>query len=149
VSAILEQLELNKTFFAQLVTFTILFFVLSRVYFRPFMKLIAVRHARTVQDKEAAEKLRAQAESKLADYKNQLSSARAAARKEYEAVLDEAKKQESTILAAAREEAKKITQATAEQIAQQRVVASRHLDGEVERLAQVVSDRLLSRKGSE
>jgi F-type H+-transporting ATPase subunit b len=146
VSAILDQLEINSTFFSQLAIFAVLFLVLSRVYFRPFLQLFEARHQKTVADREAAERLVVQADTKFEEYKTQLAQERLAARKEYEAVLAEAKKQEAQILAHAREEAKKITQEAAESVASQRGKLKAELESDVEAMARTISEKLLSRK---
>lgn len=146
MSAILEQLELNSTFFTQLAIFAVLFFILSRVYFRPFLSLFESRHQKTVADREAAERLVVQADAKFAEYKAQLTQERQAARKEYDTVISEAKKQEATILAHAREEAKKITQEAAASVAGQRGKLKAELEADIEAMARTISDKLLSRK---
>ena len=146
MSAILEQLELNQTFFIQLVLFAVLFLLLKPLYFKPFLKLFEARHKSTVADQEAAEKLMADAQAKLDEYKRKLSEERAAARKEFDALIDQAKKEEAAFLQHAREEAKKITQAAAESASQQHEELKKKLDIEVESLAHAISEKLLLRK---
>jgi F-type H+-transporting ATPase subunit b len=146
VSAILEQLEINNTFFIQLGIFAVLFFVLSAVYFKPFMRLFEVRHQKTVADREAAERLMQQADAKFEEYKARLAQERLAARKVFETALAEAKKEESAVLAKARDEAKKITQEAMESIALQRGKLKAELEADVEGMARTISEKLLSRK---
>lgn len=146
MNAVLDQLGIDSSFFIQLVIFAVVFVLLSHLYFKPFLKLFEVRHQRTVEDKEAAEKLVAQAEAKFEEYQRQLQEARMAARTEYEAVLDAAKREEAAILAAAREEAKKITQEAVDSIARQRDQLKKSLEADIERMAQGISEKLLSRK---
>lgn len=146
MSAILDQLELNQTFFFQLVLFYVLFLALTRVYFRPFMALLEARHKKTVEDREAAERLLKQADSRFEEYNRRLLEERQAARKEYEEVLTAAKKEESTLLNQSREEAKKITQEALDSIAKQRETLRRQLEVEVESMAHSISEQLLSRK---
>ena len=146
MSAILEQLEINSTFFTQLIIFAVLFFLLAPLYFRPFLRLFEARHQKTVADREAAERLMAQADAKFEDYKRKLSEERHSAKKEYEAVLAEAKKEENAILSHAREEAKKITQEAAESVSAQRTQLKAQLEVDVESMARGISEKLLSRK---
>lgn len=146
MDALLDQLGLDKTFFIELALFAVLFFILTPLYFQPFMKLFQARHKKTVEDKEAAEKLLSEANHKLEEYKRLLVEERTAAKKEYEAVLLEARKQEAQLLAEARDEAKKITQEAAESANRQRENLRRQLEVDAEGLAQNISDRLLSRK---
>ena len=72
MDALLNQLGLDNTFFIELAIIAVLFFALSHFYFRPFLKLFEARHKRTVEDREAAVRLMAQAQSKLDEYKRLL-----------------------------------------------------------------------------
>jgi F-type H+-transporting ATPase subunit b len=146
VSALLDQLGLDNTFFVEFVIIAALFFVLSNFYFRPFLKLFEARHKKTVEDREAAERLMIQAQAKLDEYKRLLSEERLAAKKSYEAALLEARKQEFELLAEAREEAKKITQDAVDSVNRQREQLKKQLETDVEAVAQAISERLLSGK---
>ena len=146
VSAILDQLGLDRSLFYQIAIFTLLFFLLSNVYFKPFLKLFEVRHKRLVQDREAAEKLVTQANAKFDEYRKRISEERSAAKKEYEALILETKKDEALILADARNEAKKISQAAAETTQQQRELLRKQLEVDVEGIAKNISDMLLVRR---
>jgi len=146
VDALLDQLGLDNSFFVELGIIAALFLVLSKLYFQPFLKLFEARHKRTVEDREAAERLMIQAQSKLDEYKRLLTEERLAAKKSYEMALLEARKQEFELLAEAREEAKKITQDAADSVNRQREQLKKQLETDVETVAQNISERLLSRK---
>lgn len=146
MSALLEQLGLDNTFFIEFAIIGVLFFILSNLYFRPFLKLFEIRHKRTVEDKEAAERLVAQAQLKLAEYKRLLMEERVAVKKSYDVALMEARKQESVLLSEARDEAKKITQDAADSLNHQREQVKKQLDDDVVKLAHILSERLLVRK---
>ncbi len=120
--------------------------MLSRLYFRPFLKLFESRHKRTVEDKEAAERLMSQANAKLDEYRRLLADERLAAKKAYDLALAEARKQESELLGHAREEAKIITQNAADSVNRQRELLKKQLEADVEVIAQNISDKLLLRK---
>jgi len=146
LSAILEQLGLDGSFFIQIAIFAVLFFVLTRVYFRPFMRLFELRHQRTVADRQSAEKLLSEADLKFEEYKKVIAQERAAARKDFEAVIQSARAEEAVIIGHAREEAKKITQTTAESMSGQKDELKRQLQGDVDVMAKVIAEKLLSRK---
>ncbi len=146
MSEILEQLELNQSFFYQLIVFAVLFFFLSRLYFAPFMKLFEVRHKKTVEDREAAERLMQQAQDLFSEYSRRMSEERASARKEYEQAISSAQKEETEMLNRARDEAKKITQDAIESVSRQRQALRSQLEADIEGLAKTVSEGLLSRK---
>jgi F-type H+-transporting ATPase subunit b len=145
VSAILEQLGIDQTFFVQLIIFAVLFAILNQVYFKPFMKLFNARHQKTTADREAAERMMLEAQAKLEEYQKKLAEERTIARKDYEAIIDQAKKEEAALLAAAREEAKKITQQAAESVSAQRDHLRTQLETDVESLALAISEKLLRR----
>jgi F-type H+-transporting ATPase subunit b len=145
LDALLEQLELNQTFFIELGLFTVLYFILSRLYFKPFLVLFQNRHKRTVEDREAAERILAQANAKLDEYKAILAQEKQAVKKEYDLALNEAKKAEFILLTEARNEAKKITQEAMESMERQKSEIKRLLEKDVDTLAQSISERLLSR----
>jgi len=147
VTEIIEQLGLDNTFFVQLGLFAALFFILSNVYFKPFLKLFDDRHKRTVRDREAAEKLMEQAESKFDEFKIRMAEERAASRKEYEALLGQGKREEEAMLGQAWAEARKITQEAAEKAATQREKIRQELAGDIDSFARVVADKLLARRG--
>ncbi len=146
VSALLEQLGLDNSFFIEFVIIGVLFFILSNLYFRPFLKLFQARYKRTVEDKEAAEKLLAQAHSKFDEYKRLLGEEQIAAKKSFNLALLEAKKQETKILAEAREAAKKITQDAIASVHFQREQLKRHLEGDLATLSDAAMEQLLARK---
>jgi len=146
VDALLGQLGLDNTFFVQLAIIAALFLLLSNFYFKPFLKLFEARHKRTVEDREAAERLMAQAQAKLEEYKKLLTEERIAAKASFDATLQEARKQESEILSQAREEAKKITHDAAESVNKQREQVKKQLEADVNQIAQTISERLLARK---
>lgn len=144
---ILKQLGINSSFFIQFGLFFVLFLIISQTYFKPFLKLIELRHKRTVSDREAAEQLMAQAQAKLDEYQRRLAAERAAIRSDADALMAAAKKEEASILASAREEAKKITQEAADAVEKQRTEIRAKLNSDVEAFANQVSDALLARRG--
>jgi len=147
VTAILQQLGLDSTFYTQLMVFFVLFIFLGQFFFRPFLRLIEERHRRTVQDREAAESMVANAAAKMEEYQAKLHAVRVEARGELEAVIASAKAEESKVLAEAREEAKKITQQVSSEIHAERTRVRAQLEIDAEALATAISDKLLVRKG--
>jgi F-type H+-transporting ATPase subunit b len=142
VAAILGQLGLDSTFYIQLAIFFIFFLIISQVYFKPFLKLFEARHKKVIEDKESAEKMMNQAEAKFEEYKRRMAEEKIAARKEYEDLITEARKEESTIVGEAKEEARKITQRSAEAISLQHEQLKKKLEGDVDRLAEMLCERL-------
>lgn len=146
MAAIIAQLELNQTFFIQFAVFTVIFFVIPNVFFKPFQRLIESRHQKTVADRERAEDLVKQANAKLEEFRTKIGEERVRARAEFERALSEVKQEESRILGAAREEAKKITHAALENIQAQSTQLKRSLEADVEGIALQISDLLTKRQ---
>ncbi len=147
MSSLLQQLELNSTLFIQLAVFIVMFLVLSNLYFRPFQRLLEARHKRLVEDREAAEKLLLQADSRFEEYRARLAAERATARSEYDRIMAQAKKEEAEIISRARAEAKQITQQALESAQAQQSEVKKALEKEIETLAQAVVQALLVKKG--
>jgi F-type H+-transporting ATPase subunit b len=147
VTAILQQLGLDTTFFTQFVVFFVLFLFLGQAFFKPFLRLIEERTLRTQRDRELATAIEAETKIKLEDCESRLRAARVEARSEFEKILAEAKAEESKILNDARAEAKKITVETAAAISAERHRLRAQLELDVESLAAAVSEKLLLKKG--
>jgi F-type H+-transporting ATPase subunit b len=143
---IAQQLGIDSSLFVQLAIIIVVYFLLSAIFFKPFLKLIEARHKKTVEDREAADKLMHQAEAKFEEYKKRLADERTAAKKEYETAIEQARKEEALILAQAREEAKKITHEAADAVAKQHEELRRKLEVDVEGFARTISEKLISRK---
>ncbi len=146
MGGIIQQLGLDQSFFVQFGIIALVFTVLGNLFFRPFQKLIDARHQRLVADREAAEKLVAQADAKYEEYKQRLMEERQAARRDFDSLMTAARREEAQILGAARDEARKITQQASESAAQQHQQLKNQLELEVEGLANAVSDNLLVRR---
>lgn len=146
MAAILAQLGLDQTFYIQFAVFTVIFFIIPNVFFKPFQKLIESRHEKTVADRERAEELVKQASAKLEEFKSRMSEERTRARSEYERVISEVKAEEVKILGSAREEAKRITQAAMESIQNQSTQLKRSLEADAEGLALQIADMLTKRQ---
>lgn len=146
MDALLDQLGLDNSFFIEFGIIAVLFLALSQFYFRPFLKLFEARHKRTVEDREAAERLMAQANAKLEEYKRILSEERLQAKKGYDLALAEARKEESKILGEARDEAKKMAQEAAESANHQREKLKKDLERDIESISKSISEKLLSGK---
>lgn len=143
MEVVLHQLELNWTFFAQLGIFFIVFLALSEIFFKPFFRLFENRHAKTVQDRQASEKILKEAEEKLKEYQKILTETRASTRAEFDQIMSEAKAKEAKFLNEAREASKKITQDAAADVVAQKERLKKELSAEVGKLADQIVDRLM------
>ena len=145
MAEILAQLGIDQTFYYEFAIFVVIFMVIPPLFFKPFLKLIETRHQKTVADRDRAEELVKQANSKLEEFRTRMNEERVRARAEHERVIAEVKSEEVKILGLAREEAKKVTQATLETIQTQSAQIKRALEADVEGLALQISDMLTKR----
>jgi F-type H+-transporting ATPase subunit b len=76
---VLELLDFDATFFAQILNFIILLFILAKFAYKPLMKVLDARRERVTNDLETAEKTRTEAEALKNQYSRQLSEARSEA----------------------------------------------------------------------
>ncbi|MGI6262829.1 MAG: F0F1 ATP synthase subunit B [Succiniclasticum sp.] len=81
-------IQFDATFFAQILNFLILLFILGKFAYKPLMKVLDERRARVANDLETAEKTRVEAEALKEQYSKQLAEART----EATAIIDKANK---------------------------------------------------------
>lgn len=147
MAAIIEQFGLDQTYFILIGVFIVVYLILTRTFFRPFQELIEYRYRKTVEDRQTAERLAAEAEAKLKEYQERLHEARLEARKAMDDLLAEARAKETEMYNHAREEAKRITQEALAQVQRDKQALQAQLQGEVEAFAWQVSEKFLGRKG--
>ncbi len=107
MAGILQQLEINNTFFVQFVLFAVFFVILSQLYLKPFQKLIEKRNHKLKNEVSGAAELLKSVESKLSEYEKALSAARIEARLASDRIVSEVKSKEEATMSAIREELKK------------------------------------------
>ena len=138
-------IDLDWTFFAQLVNFLIILTVLNLILFRPIRGIIRKR-AEVMSDKLGSiEAFTAQAESKLENYKASLTGARVEAQQVRVALKAEGSETEAAVLAKAGAEAAEKVAAARKEIDGQKQAAMKALDGKVTGYAKGVADKVLSK----
>jgi F0F1-type ATP synthase membrane subunit b/b' len=107
MNEILEQLEINKTFFYQFVLFGAFFLILSQIYLKPFQRLIEKRNQKLKDDVESSAELLKSIDSRIAEYEKALATTRAQAIQSYEATMAEVRANEQVSLNQLKDELKK------------------------------------------
>jgi F-type H+-transporting ATPase subunit b len=130
----------DYTFFIQLVTFTVLVFVLSRLLFAPFLEMLAERSARTVGDVQKAAATRAEVEALSARVDAELSKAKAAASAEVDAVRARTREEAAQLFQAAQQQAGARLAELREQVAAATTEARRSLAND----ARTIADAMVS-----
>ena len=103
----------------EIVLFLILWAILDRVLFRPYLKLLDERERRTGGARAEIVDLQTQAERLRARYEEKISVADAEGRAAREAILTEGREQRDGIVGSAREEAARLLEAVRGEIARQ------------------------------
>ena len=138
-------IDLNYTFFVQLVNFLIILTVLNLILFRPIRGIIKKRAEVMSQKLGSIEDFAAKAEAKLESYKVALSGARVEAQQLRVALKAEGVAVESSVLAEAGAEAAEKVAAARKEIDGQKQTALKALRQEVATYAKNVANKVLSK----
>jgi F-type H+-transporting ATPase subunit b len=138
-------IDLDYTFFVQLVNFLVILTVLNLILFRPIRGIIKKR-AEVMNEKLASiESFTADAEAKLEDYKTSLSGARVEAQQIRMDLKAEGAETEAEVLSQAGTEAAEKVAAARKEIESQKQAALKALRGEVAGYAKSVAGKVLSK----
>jgi len=138
-------IDLDYTFFVQLVNFLVTLTVLNLILYRPIRGIIKKRAEVMSEKLHSIEGFAAEAEVKLVNYKNSLSSARMDAQGIRVALKDEGVTAEGELLAVAAGEAGAKLAAARKEIEAQKQAALKALRNEVSGYAKEVANKVLSR----
>ena len=138
-------IDLDWTFFAQLVNFLIILTVLNLILFRPIRGIIKKRAEVMSEKLGSIEAFTAQAESKLENYKASLSGARVEAQQLRVSLKAEGTEAEAAVLSKAGAEAAEKVAAARKEIDGQKQAALKALRNEVAGYAKNVAEKVLSK----
>jgi F-type H+-transporting ATPase subunit b len=138
-------IDLDWTFFAQLVNFLIILTVLNLILFRPIRGIIKKRAEVMGEKLGSIEAFTAKAESKLENYKASLTGARVEAQQLRVSLKAEGSEVESAVLAKAGAEAAEKVAAARKEIDGQKQAALKALRNEVAGYAKNVAEKVLSK----
>jgi F-type H+-transporting ATPase subunit b len=109
-------ISLDFSVFYQIVLFLVLWAVLTRLFFRPYLALLEERERATSGAYHDTEALESEGARLKAEYEEQLARAQAAGNAVKEAILHEARQQRERIISQAREEATTLLDKTRREI---------------------------------
>lgn len=138
-------IEINATLVAQIINFLILVFILTKVAYKPLMKILEDRQAGIANSLAAAENDRRAAEELKREYQGQLAEARAQAQAIVEKAEILAEKNKEEILEAAKAERARLLETTQEEIARERQLALAELRAEVVGLSIAAAAKLIEK----
>lgn len=145
MTEILEQLEINKTFFFQFVLFGLFFFILSAIYLKPFQKLIEKRNHKLKNDAQSASDLLRAVETRLADYERALSHSRHEAQNSYEKAISDVRAKEDAAINGVKEEMKKDYLKITQQLQEEKAKVESELKSQASQMADAVAQKILGK----
>lgn len=139
-------IALDYTVIVQVVAFLVLWLLLSKLLFGPFLGLVEERERKTEGAKAQASALAAEADKLRAEYERGVKSAREEGYRVREGLIQEGRQTHEELLARSREEASRLLQGVREEIQRamktEREVAAR----ETEAIARQMAEKILGRR---
>jgi F-type H+-transporting ATPase subunit b len=138
-------LNIDSTFFFQVINFLILLVVLNWLLVKPTLRILEERRQRVEGSEEEGKRLTAETDKKVLEYEKNLSEARAAAGREKEKIRTEGIERENEIIRAAREESRKTVEDMKAKIEKEASDASGVMKQEVKALSAQIAEKVLGR----
>jgi F-type H+-transporting ATPase subunit b len=138
-------ININVTLGLQLINFLLLMFLLNHLLFRPIVRLLDERSARTEGRVADAERAEAEADAMLADYEAKVREVRGGADQARGEVLRKADAERQDLLAQATEEAAKTVAEIRARVRGETEQARQALQAEANQLATAAAARILGR----
>ena len=139
-------IELNATFFAQILNFLILVAILRAVAYKPVARLLQARENKIAESLEKADADAAAAAATLQSYKDQLAQAHAKAQEIVDKAEKRAREEHDASVQATKREIEQMKLAAQEEIQRDRARAVEQLKGEVITLSMAAAQRIISKK---
>ena len=139
-------LDINFTFFFQVINFIVLIFLINRFLLKPAMKIIDDRRDLAEGSEEEARHLQSESDKMLVDYEQRLTEARITAAQERDKLREEGLKRENNIIRTTREETKKVIEELKVNIAEEASLTKKELNKDVDTLSQNIVEKLLGRE---
>ena len=139
-------IDIDWTVLVQFVLFLVLFAVANALLFQPYLRLRERRKLGIEGARAEAERMGAQAESKLADYQKQLAAARGRANEEGRKVRAEGISHEKEVTDRARAEAQKAIDEATTRMRTEAEAARLQLLPQASTLARQIASKLLGRE---
>ncbi len=146
MSQILEQLEINNTFFYQFILFGVFFFVLSELYLKPFQKLIEKRNHKLTDDVQSSAEMMKNIESRLAEYEKAIAAARLEASKGFDQAMNELRAKEDAAINQIKDELKKDYLKAANELQEEKLKVESELKLQINSISDSVVQKILAGK---
>jgi len=139
-------IDVDGTVFIQLGLFIVMFLVLWRLLFKPYLKLRAERDQSIGGAKHEAHEMEHKADKMVEDYQVRMNAARKQSGDERAKLRGEAAVRERQLVGAARDEAGKALQDARGRVVAQAATAKKSLESQAAVLARQVAKKLLGRE---
>jgi F-type H+-transporting ATPase subunit b len=143
--AILEQLELNQSFFVQFVVFTVAYLALSRLVFAPYGEALAQREMRTKGGEDLAIEIQKKSDELRTQYETKARQVSGNVKSIFDQYRDEANKEYEKIVSASRLDAQKLVEAARQKVSVEIGDAKAKIKADVPVVAQEMTRRLLAK----
>ena len=138
-------IELNATFFAQILNFLILVVVLRAVAYKPIVKMLKDREDTIAASLKKADDDAAKAEAALKEYQDQLANARTKAQDIVDKAEKRAQEDHEAFVQATQKEIAQMKEAAEQQIQRERQQAVEQLKGEMITLSLAAASKIVSK----
>lgn len=136
----------DYTVIVQIISFLVLWFLLTRLLFRPFVGLLEERERRTEGVKAEAGSLAAEGERLRAEYESAMARARGEGAQLKESILQEARRTREQLLARVREQVANTLTAVRDEIQKEMQRSREFAARESEAIARQMAQKILGRK---
>jgi F-type H+-transporting ATPase subunit b len=140
-----QMISLDYSVVYQIVLFLIVWLILSKVLFRPYLGLLDERERRTIGTQHDSTDLEHEGARLRAQYEEKIAQAQAAGYADKEAILQEARQQRERILNQAREEAMGMLEGVRREVESQIQKERQFAAAEVRTIAQEMASKVLGR----
>ena len=139
-------IELNWTFFVQVLNFLVLMFILNKILYKPILKVLDERDERIVGGREKAKELISESDTILSSYNGKLQVAKIEALGTKNTARKEASDEANVIIAEARGKAEGIISKVQQDMAREIERVKKELEPEVGIMAATIAQQILGRK---
>lgn len=136
--------DINMTLFAQILNFLILVVILTKVAYKPLMKVLAEREEKIAKSIKSAEQDEIAAKKLLVDYQKQLASARIEAQEIVDKATKLAAEEREASIAETRAEIDRMRKSAQADIDRDRELAVAKLKGEVVALSMAAAAKIIT-----
>ncbi len=139
-------IDLDASFFIQLLLFAVAFFVLKAMVFDPMLRLFDAREEKIDGAKKLAHELESGAENKASEFDAKMRDVRSAAAEKHEALRADAKRMEASILDKVRSETSAQLDEAAATLTKEAAALRKDVAAQTPVIAKMIAGKLLHRE---